>query len=452
MNIFIIKQKIPSFIILEYVLKLKFFSGNTLNIPGNVLVLESDGSEIEDNVTLSYYSSLSEIFILLKHDQEWQRTNEIESTINNNGANEVTTENYTIISDESSRIISETQLNQGQVFSSSEQDMLITVPSPEMPLEIFQSNTTVPDDSNSSDTTNTEPQPHSNDSISTSNASTLEINSQFKNFKINWSQISKISIDILENGEKLPKSLQNDLIHNIVNDLRKISTRISMSTFRTVANEITTKYSRSFAIKDNSGTIIDINSVTLATALLNHNFYLNRSQPPKRTHCGESNSKQLKRINNFSDGVPNFYGNEVGDEFEEERMRLWLREHADVKNLSTSEKKLELENFENTYSSQRKFLNNVSNPPLITEIKTQWPHLLKHQFMLSHYEMLMKNNLTKFTNELEVLAPIIVAKVKKNTSNQIDKPQNLIFDALIAITSKFSENFDSILKVYPVCF
>lgn len=227
-----------------------------------------------------------------------------------------------------------------------------------------------------------------------------------------------------------------------------------MSIFRAVANEITSKYSRSFAIKDNLGKIIDINSVTLATALLNHNFYLNRSQPPKRKHSGdgESSSKELKRINSLSDGVPNFYGNEVADELEQERMRLWLREHADVKNLSSAEKNLELQNFEGTFSTQRDYLNNITNPPLISEIKTQWPHLLKHTFMFKHFEILMKNDLAVFTNGFEALAPNILAKVKKSTLNLIDKPENLIYNALFAITSKFSENFDSILKVYQVSF
>lgn len=129
-----------------------------------------------------------------------------------------------------------------------------------------------------------------NDQSTSVEKSPYEKKMLFNKFNIKWDRVQNIILEKLNDEKPLPKALQNDLIHHVVNELRAIETKIPMSVFRDVARNITSTFPKSFAFTDDKGKVLDIDCITLATAMINHNFYLNRSSLKRKKNCGRGAS------------------------------------------------------------------------------------------------------------------------------------------------------------------
>lgn len=415
---------------------------------GNCLVLEADGTEIDDDEILKYYAELSSIFIILNTNEHWQpncttiETDDTQNSITEN-ANSQNLKYFTIVPqfENIQSPDNNSQLHQ-QESTSSNSEIVIQ---PETSLSASASSIVVDADAAviSPDVVD------DIQIISSTKLTSYDKKLQFSNYKFDFKSIPSIINDELNAGKTLNISLKNDFIHHVVNALRKISLAIPMDIFRNVAKEITNKYPQGFSILDKNGKILDMDSITLSSSFLNHHQYLNRGLK-RPLDTDELRPKHFKKINSLSSGVDNFFVDLPEDTTDLENRRLWLREHADVKILSADELKLEEEYFKTTFSLQRSFLNNFSSPPTITQIKSEWPHLLKNKYILYHFEKLFENvNTNQFPSEFDRLTCAIIQKVDKKF-NEHDFTGSKPLKALQALGEKFDENIDNVLKKYPV--
>lgn len=309
------------------------------------------------------------------------------------------------------------------------------------------STSTSQDENDASTSSNSNPV---DQTITSKKLSSYERKLLFSNYSFDFKKIPKFISDELDAGHKLNASLQHDLVHHVVNDLRQISVSITMETFRSVAKEMSQRYPNGFSIMDKNDQILDMDSITLASALLNHHQYLNRGLK-RKLNTDDVTPKHFRKINNLRNGVDNFYADLPNDTSELENMRMWLREHADIKILPTEESAIEQDYFEKTFALQRKYLNNFTNPPTIKEIKSEWPHLLKNKYLLIHFNKLFeKINTSQFPSEFNRLADAIIRKAKFNDAENQIMSRNL--KALTAVAQKFNENIEVVLKKYPVSY
>lgn len=477
---------------------------------GNNLVLEADGTEIDDDDVLQHYAEQSAIFMMLNVDEQWQPINNQMETVRDNSQSQSLPNQSCLVN---CTITNPTQMNSlleellsGSSTPSTSQNLKQFLPSTSSESEIVNGTPASSTTNNSTDKAQTvitmnnlteeiksgpstsssssenvensasssllQPENVNSSSSITINHSNgaeqsvfiidafddtqlLTINQKltlydkkllFANYKFNFKSIPSLISNELEAANSLNITLKHDFIHHVVNDLRKISLSIPMEIFRSVAKEITARYPKEFSILDKNDKILDTDSITLASSLLNHHQYLNRGtkRPLEPVHL---RPKNFKKIKNLSDGVDNFFAILPEDTTNLENMRLWMREHADIKILSTDELHIETEYFEKTFPIQRQFLNDINSPPTIQQIKSEWPHLLKNKYILQHFNKLFVNvDTNQFPTEYDVLSTKIIEKSKK--SNVIDGSKH--FKALQLITTKFGENIESIFKKYSV--
>lgn len=70
--------------------------------------------------------------------------------------------------------------------------------------------------------------------------------------------------------------LYADFVHAVVMDMRQISTSISVPVCRLIAKDILHTYPKSFGVLDKKERLIDVDAITLTTAIVNRNNYMNR--------------------------------------------------------------------------------------------------------------------------------------------------------------------------------
>lgn len=425
--------------------------------------METDGTEVDENEILEHYVLESAVFIILRSDEFWQPAFAQIQTVHmeepQNHSNSTTQEDSSINITSNTFPIDYTNSSKGLSYPSliEMKSIQITTSSsePSTSNNSPSSNSTTYNTASTSQAENDSPNtPNSIDNIVEQTSTSKKLSSYdrkllFSNYSFDFKKIPSFISNELEAGRTLNASLQHDLVHHVVKDLRQISESITMETFRSVAKDISQRYPKAFSIMDKNEKILDIDSITFASSLLNHHQYLNRGLK-RKYNDDDIKPKNYRKMLNLSSGVDNFYADLPEDTSELENMRLWLREHADIKILSAEESAFELDYFEKTYALQRKFLNNFTNPPTIIQIKSEWPHLLKNKFLLNHFDKLFENiNTSQFPSEISRLADTIIRKSKYNAENQT---MSKVFTALLAIASKFNENIDVILKKYPVIY
>lgn len=264
----------------------------------------------------------------------------------------------------------------------------------------------------------------------------------FSSYQIPLNKMPEELICLLNEGKPLGRC-STDFVHCIVSDMRRTSFYIPQTIFRKVAGQLLIAFPKSVGLLNSEGELICNESVGLATKLLNHNNYLNR------TSKGGGTNKPTKRHYNMSEGIPNFYNKDNDANYtneDAESKRIWLKEHnkLELKNEELRQEVLTV--FNNTFAAQRKYL--LDNPKM-TEIKQNWPHLLEPNFLIYHFTNLLNIEENLFFERWDKLKiKTLEFSKKKKKSEILSKDEDL--KILEIITSHFKENLQFMIRQYPV--
>lgn len=249
------------------------FSAKEYSLDGSRFVLESDGTEIDDDETLQCILEDKQILMILKFEEMWTPNNILPIPIENieqtKPNNDITTENSQSIVN----IPTSSQEISGESFyialSSDVGQHLVEVPLTEF-----------------TDTINIT----SDEELMASGSATDELNTlvtknnpicdSFQGFQIPWNRMSPEVLSQLNNKEKIGK-LINSFCNVIVDELRRKTNFIPMNVYRNVAHMAATKYPESFVEKDGEGRVMSYTPISLVTTMRSRNNFLNYSSKKK---------------------------------------------------------------------------------------------------------------------------------------------------------------------------
>lgn len=225
---------------------------------------------------------------------------------------------------------------------------------------------------------------------------TETIKSTFFNFEIPWDKMPCYITSILTEKKRIGIQI-NDFVHIVVNELRQISFYIPMAVFRNVAGKIACRYPESFGHTDENGEIVNSTLIYLVTKMVNHNNYLNRS---KTSTLSPTIPLKKRRITNILQKSCRNWQPEILPESENQNSldtkREWLK-NIWGKELTEHEKRRAEEYMDTCFAIIRSFLNEQNPTPTITTIKAEWPYLCEKQFVFAHFNKLMERSVQEFS-------------------------------------------------------
>ncbi|CAH1099112.1 unnamed protein product [Psylliodes chrysocephalus] len=251
------------------------------------------------------------------------------------------------------------------------------------------------------------------ENVNVSNILPIEFNTNMEylwsKFMVPW---EKIPADIITQCEEHKINQQNmhQLIHLIVHEMRQIKQNIPMKAFRYVAKQMVDKYPSTFRDSDSDGVVIGDGTHSLIMKLSDRNHYLNRPHKRKNTQSLVSASLKKKRLNN--EAMCCNYEPPVTSITPETKIH-----HLNQPDIEENEEYFLL--LEETYPEQRKFLNNLENPPTVSEILEKWPVLLRQSAVTWHFQKLTEidiNDIERSIND-KVEKILTFAKNKKLITN-----------------------------------
>lgn len=221
-----------------------------MNINGTSIILESDGSLIDEGELIPLVKD--ELLILLKSNETWCPI--ILEPIEFSMANQLDEQNSSLISSVS--------------------------------LEPSAHEDRTPAGSTQEDTSSSQVYPYGTINIS--------CNSEiiWKNFLIPWDKVPHHIIAEFNTSRKVKQSITS-FLHIVIDQMRSIKTLIPIKAFKLVAYKIIDKYPQIFEDKDEDGVVLGDGSATLCNKLKERNNYLNR--PCKRPQKVYENPTKNKR-------------------------------------------------------------------------------------------------------------------------------------------------------------
>ncbi|XP_029663033.1 LOW QUALITY PROTEIN: uncharacterized protein LOC115235398 [Formica exsecta] len=372
---------------------------NIKGIAGSVLVMEKDGTRVDDDDVLKFCAG--ETFMLLQPEESWSIQNEIE------------------LNKASSASLA-SSLNDETFFSFSSSSRSISSPTNEISDNNIQSR-----------------------------------NKNWNSFRILWDNLESTVIEELQNGRRSKYAI-NAVVNRTVSKMRNVQNFIPSKAFKIIAEKIVDKYPQTFKDIDEDGKCFGDGSHTTYLKLRDRNCYLNR---PHMKRCLSRSLniplKKQKKVLSAKAGCSNWQPEKyVDNETEEtiENKSKFLRQiiHDDSSRSDPNIQHKINSYLEATYPAQRLFLNNVHKIPSIEDIKTTWPILLQKKYMFWHYKQLMGHS-------IDLLKKEILKKQEKILTYGQHKKYNDIINSniptelkLIKIIMKhFKEDFEGLFKTYP---
>ncbi|XP_074032677.1 uncharacterized protein [Leptinotarsa decemlineata] len=341
-----------------------------LDLNGSVLVLESNGTPVEDEV-LPYFKN--EVLMLLQPGEYWQPPK------------------------------SDSSLTSGLSLSS-------TLP-PRNDLLNSSTNSTITIDSIDQEI----PMMVSSENIIISESTDCNAETWWKNFKIPWEKLNSNQIQNLENKIRDAGTITR-LTQIIVDDMRCFKKVIPIRAFKIIAKKVINSYPSVFIDIDRDGVILGDGSHKLVQKLIDRNNYLNR---PLYKRALDSNT------NNTANPVANkkmFLSARAG-------CSNWDPEIVSSQMVSDKEKKATDINedfytiLEKSYPEIRKYLNNVISPTIST-IKEEWPIILSPKSIIWHFNKLTGSNinlLDKINEDVEIIKSLWFKKTHNTSSASVEK-------------------------------
>ncbi|XP_074040911.1 uncharacterized protein [Leptinotarsa decemlineata] len=366
-----------------------------LDINGSSLVLERDGTPVDENIILKHFKN--EIFILLEPSQQWQE--------------DVCLSNITNISGTSTTTLIDSVTNGSCLQASNDSVLNNTLLIADIcPEENFQENLNAESVSN----------------LNTTHQFDCNQNFMWKTFQIPWEQFSKPMIESCERGER-DKQVINYIIHTVVNNMRVIKKIIPSSAIKIITKKIIDKYPETFRDIDEDNVVIGDGSYSVFKKLQDRNNYLNRPHITKRTAS-----------------MSNPMANKKQRLFQRAGCSHWDPPLPDGENVSTNGKMSEdnpdlLETLHETFPQQRDFLN---RHPSRETIQQEWPILFSKSGALIHFHKLTNSDLTQLGKKA---AEKLDKFLKLHTPEENNETSEYELLTIIKILARyFKENLESI--------
>ncbi|CAH0560597.1 unnamed protein product [Brassicogethes aeneus] len=245
-----------------------------LKLNGSTVVLESDGTEINDNEVLVELKN--ETLVILQPGEQWWPIREDFTSVSNKSITSTDGSTITMTSD--------MNLDFQETLVKVVEDTTLTSPTTS---EFICETNQVPTESNIIFVQVPQSDPISNNKENVITEYTWQL------FDIPWSKIPQFMLTQCENGSG-GKALRKEIIHIVVNDLRNIKTHIPNKAFREVARKMASKYPKLFLDTDEDGNVLGGGISTLVSQLQDRNWYLNRGS--KRVGDYIKPCKIIKRI------------------------------------------------------------------------------------------------------------------------------------------------------------
>ena len=275
-------------------------------------------------------------------------------------------------------------------------------------------------------------------------------------YEFNWNQVEQFIINRLATGDRTCR-IRKLLVHRIILQMRDICIKIPIRVLRNVAKKIVETYSDS--LEDRlRGKKYSKSFMTFLDALREHNNYLNRSEkqrPPsnsKKTPVHIARLMMLSRVGTVNWQPDAFPVGETEDTLKVKRNVLKdIFISLEVGEAASELKNLEiLAGLQSTFKIQREFFNNFNEPPTTEDLWDMWPILLRREYLLHHYELLMGHSAILLQqNFLEEKERIFKYGHQANLT-AVEEPED--YEVLKIIFSHFKEDTKHFLLDVPVSF
>ncbi|CAL8290569.1 unnamed protein product [Merluccius merluccius] len=257
---------------------------------------------------------------------------------------------------------------------------------PVEPSDIFYSTTT--DDTPSSDSTS------SLQSSSSSNSSrmTVILSAWPENFNVPWNRMAASITAAIAQEQRPSAKDRREMVRMIVDEMRLTELNPSKSQCLTVAKMIVKQHPKCFADVMRDGTVIGSGYGSLLTQIKTRVEHVNRGSSLSRRR------NQRRASNSPADtarGPADQYGcvrwqpdcppGETKDSLKEKQKEM--KDLYCVEGPAGAERGHLTQLMKATYYLQRKSIN-ASPPPLIAELKNEWPYLFTPKELYSHFKLL----------------------------------------------------------------
>lgn len=374
-----------------------FSASKKLDINGNSLVLESDGTPVTEDEVLLLIKN--ETFILLQKDEvfEYQKSD--------SGATIRTIENSDIVN--LSDIHFEPDLNTNMNYQNKEN--VVNISNEEQNRSIIQ---------------------------------VININHEedfnWIDYKIPWNKVPFDMLKMCEEGVR-DKSVITEICHLIVNDVRQIKKNLPIQVLKKIAYEMILKYPETFMDKDEDGHILGDGSCTMFHKLRERCCYLKRLES-KRSAEKSGTIQAKKRKLHVMAGCSNYQD--------------LPSPTTSTSNEDNWEETYDEESFQNImesrYIEQRKFLENFQNPPSLNDIKTNFPILFQLKSVIFHFNKLTSKKLDDLPRIMEEKSIKIVEYAIQNKFLKLNNDEDYCIQSLRFFTLYFKEDFEKMYYIIKV--
>lgn len=250
-----------------------------LKINGSKIVLERDGTEIDEDEVLDVFGK--EILILLENEEKWQPDNYI-SAINLDSSFDSspalsTASTLTYISDASHNI------DLPSCSNVEDPSILVVIP---------------PDNSQNTDLLSQPTVPTDVPKLTPTTEFT------WSKFDIPWDKIPNYMLQACANS-KPEKANVTEIVHVIVNAMRDIKTNIPYRAFRIVGRKLADRFPKCFLDYDEDGTVLGDGMYGIVSKLHVRNSYLNRPHKQYLEHQPVPH-KKIRAVANLRAGCSNW--------------------------------------------------------------------------------------------------------------------------------------------------
>ena len=385
------------------------------NIRGNKIVLEKDGTEVDEDDALKIFHDEGYIFLILEANQDWEQINHPLTVIKEITETQESADNkQQSISEDLEMQETEGATESGETSKSTEElsdvrenfSMVREIERDEIDEEIDkQVNEEIDEQVNKK----------TDEEKTKINQNRQNVDEAWNNFKFNWNACVISKINDLKNNIKT-KDVIKYFVHQSIYQMRDISTNIPEYAIRIVVQQFVEAYPNVFEDRNFQNEKIGNGCHTLCSKMINRNHNLNRAKEGRNlsqelgVKCGtlarlrmaQSGCKKwqpemklpYKIFEEKRSFLADWARNPFADEGVENRDPNKVREPAEKLICQKKKEKSEKE-FVFTFAFQRFFLNNLQNPPNVEEIEDLWPILFNLEFYYWHYELLMGHSIHK---------------------------------------------------------
>lgn len=369
-----------------------FFSASMkMQVDGATLVLESDGTLMDDDNTLKIM--YKDTFILLTKDEVWQSSTD-----------EKLTPSYT---------------------------STVT----------YKSDTSFGDNASSSVLIN---DPASEDREEYSSGPVTDIT--WKNFKIPWNEMRPTILKDCESDTKNSTTI-NEVVRIVADSLIEIKENVPSKALKYVAAKIIARYPKKFQDIDDAGNIWGDGTHTLFSKLRERIKYCNRSKHKHEKRKGDMIPiENRKKMLVAKAGCSNWHPDMNKSTTDVNKIKEDLK-HVNFEELNSDT----IDMLEESYALQRTFINGTP-PPTAEDILQNWPILFTKEGVKWHYKKLMNQDISKLTENLLIKSEKILnfGINKKYIDIRPTVEDDIILAVLKILTTYFKEDLSLLYLVVHV--